>query len=290
MAEKEKEDKTSQNNNAPQKDFGTARDTTQEQMYEKVINSYKETIVHMKWFINLAIMIGLAFVSIGLFFIIYIGVVKTIEINKWEKKADATISTIDTKVNTALKNIEDKGNEKIDYMTRKAKLYLDIVTYWNEAGNALQKGDRETADKFFDKINELGEKERDGETDEDSFKLIPFYDLFKIRAASMTANIPKGDNLFEMSKKEQDEQKKKQLLENVEKAYLKEENRKPGSASYKLACINAYMNNEDECRKWLKKGERGKTLPTKKYAEQDEDLKSVREKDWFKEIKWADKH
>jgi hypothetical protein len=45
--------------------------------------------------------------------------------------------------------------------------------------------------------------------------------------------------------------------------------------------------DEEQCREWLKLGQECKTLPPKKDALADEDLKDMREKDWFKAICWG---
>ena len=43
--------------------------------------------------------------------------------------------------------------------------------------------------------------------------------------------------------------------------------------------------DEKECREWLKVGEKAGTLVTREHAMADDDLASVRGKEWFKEIK-----
>jgi hypothetical protein len=78
-----------------------------------------------------------------------------------------------------------------------------------------------------------------------------------------------------------------ELFERAKIILLKVESIKPGSSSYNLACLSALQNQKDECRKWLKTGEKFGNLPTRKEAEKEEDLKSVRDEDWFKEIKWS---
>jgi hypothetical protein len=64
----------------------------------------------------------------------------------------------------------------------------------------------------------------------------------------------------------------------------KAENIKGGSASYNLACVNALMGNEEDCKKWLQKSKEKGTLPSLKHVNEDKDLDSVRDKQWFKDL------
>jgi len=68
--------------------------------------------------------------------------------------------------------------------------------------------------------------------------------------------------------------------------WVKAEAIKDGSGSYDLACIFALRDDEPNCRKWLETGQEAGTLPTRGHAMKDEDLKNMREKDWFGEIGW----
>ena len=239
----------------------------------------------MKWFISLAITMGLAFVSIGLVFIIYIGVVKTVEIHNWEKKADNTISTIDGKVKDSLTKIEQKGEATIKAISKKAKYYLDLTYYWHSASKALEEGDLITAKKCYKAINQRSETEKSMESDYKDETIAS--NVFQVTVASTSARIPSGSLDFKLAKIEQDEQEKKQLLtsakENLEMGMKKGE----GYAHYELAGIYAYENNEYECRKQLKEGEQKGVLPARKCAETDSDFANMHDKKWFKEIQWA---
>jgi tetratricopeptide (TPR) repeat protein len=79
---------------------------------------------------------------------------------------------------------------------------------------------------------------------------------------------------------------RKALLEKAKEKCLKAESIKRGTGAYNLACANCLLGDEGECRRWLKVGEEEKTLQTREYAMTDEDLESVRNKDWFKAIRW----
>ena len=57
--------------------------------------------------------------------------------------------------------------------------------------------------------------------------------------------------------------------------------------AYDLACIFAIGRGmEKRCWYWLKVGEKAGTLPTRRKAMKDENLISVRDKSWFKAIRW----
>ena len=57
-----------------------------------------------------------------------------------------------------------------------------------------------------------------------------------------------------------------------------------GWGSYDLACIAALTGREDECRKWLEDSRDTGHLPSKQHLEEDTDLDSMRDTDWFKEF------
>ena len=76
------------------------------------------------------------------------------------------------------------------------------------------------------------------------------------------------------------------LLKQAEEKLLKAESIKTGEGAYNLACVYARRGNEDKCQEWLKVGEKAGTLATRENAMADDDLKSVRDKDWFKKLRW----
>ena len=90
--------------------------------------------------------------------------------------------------------------------------------------------------------------------------------------------------LYLAKRKKGEEQKA--LLEKTREKCLKAESIKRGAGAYNLACVNCLLGDEEECRRWLKVGEEEGTLVTRKEAMKDEDLESVRNKEWFKGIRW----
>jgi len=93
--------------------------------------------------------------------------------------------------------------------------------------------------------------------------------------------------LLDWSKKKTGKERKQMLGQAKEKC-LKTESIKPGEGAYNLACVHALLGEEKECQKWLKTGEKAGTLVTREHAMADADLKSVRDKGWFKQIRWSD--
>jgi tetratricopeptide (TPR) repeat protein len=96
-----------------------------------------------------------------------------------------------------------------------------------------------------------------------------------------------GGTLIYLAVHKKDDERKA-LLEKAKERCLKAESIKRGSGAYNLACANCLFGDEEECKRWLKVGEEEKTLPTRELAMKDEDLESVRNKEWFKGIRWKD--
>jgi tetratricopeptide (TPR) repeat protein len=80
--------------------------------------------------------------------------------------------------------------------------------------------------------------------------------------------------------------KKTSLLKQAESVFLKSDTIKKGYSAYNLACVYALLDEEEKGRQWLKVGKEAKTLPPREYAMKDPDFASMRDKDWFKAIRW----
>ena len=76
----------------------------------------------------------------------------------------------------------------------------------------------------------------------------------------------------------------KALFGQAKEKALEAERIKPGAGVYNAACAWARLGEEDECQKWLERCRELGKLPPRKHMEEDEDLESVRDKEWFKEI------
>ncbi len=78
----------------------------------------------------------------------------------------------------------------------------------------------------------------------------------------------------------------KGLLKEAEELLLKGERIKRGSCAYNLARVSCRMDDEEGCKNWLKLAEEEGRLPTIDIAMKDVDLGKVKDKEWFKELKW----
>lgn len=97
----------------------------------------------------------------------------------------------------------------------------------------------------------------------------------------------RGVAFYEKSKMKEGKERI-ELLNRAIEQLLKAESIKRGSGAYNLARVYAFQNNEEECRKWLELGGREGTLPQNKYADNNPYFDSMREKEWFKEIRWSE--
>ncbi len=94
--------------------------------------------------------------------------------------------------------------------------------------------------------------------------------------------------LIEMAKRK-DGGDRARLLEEAKQKCLKAESIEEGSSAYNLACAYALLGDEAGCRRWLETCQRCGTLPRRSQVMADADLESVRDKEWFKQIRWPQK-
>lgn len=95
--------------------------------------------------------------------------------------------------------------------------------------------------------------------------------------------------------------KRQKLLEEAKQKCLLIESIKKGKGAFYMACISAEQRDEKECKYWLKVGEEMNTLPTFDEAVKEGSYKSgifrirsgylanMKNRKWFKEIKWKEK-
>jgi len=76
------------------------------------------------------------------------------------------------------------------------------------------------------------------------------------------------------------------LFERAKEMFLKAESIKKGTGAYNMACISSLEENDRECERWLKIGEKNGTLPTREFAKNDPDLERIRDKEWYNTIRW----
>ena len=71
-------------------------------------------------------------------------------------------------------------------------------------------------------------------------------------------------------------------LDAAKQKLLQAEAIKPGVGSYNLACVSALKGKEYEAQKWLMQCQQQGQLPTREHLNQDHDLDSIRDTDWFR--------
>lgn len=79
-----------------------------------------------------------------------------------------------------------------------------------------------------------------------------------------------------------------QVFDDVVDKFLQAESLKPGSSAYNLACMYGRLPDVRQCRKWLEAAEQAGTLQPLDKAIADPCFRSVRDKEWFKQIRWPD--
>jgi hypothetical protein len=75
-----------------------------------------------------------------------------------------------------------------------------------------------------------------------------------------------------------------EILDQAKQVLAQAERILEGSGSYNLACACALRGEEMECREWLIRSKEKGELPSRKHLQEDSDLDSVRETQWFIEF------
>lgn len=175
--------------------------------------------------------------------------------HEWEKEARDILESIDQKVDTKLKEIDKKANER----KKETEIDRDISPLWNEAGKAYSAGDYETATKIWQEI----------------------YNKYKLESRPFFNNW--GSSLLHWGEQETG-RKQEQLLNQAIEKYLKAESYTEGVAAYNIACCYAMLNKEEECRSWMEIGNKTGRLLSWKLTSTDAHLKKYAGEDWFIKI------
>ena len=179
-----------------------------------------------------------------------------------DAKAKETMYAIKAEAKAGQEEIGKKGNEERQKSLEEAGRQRKIIELFSKGCKAGETKDYETAAECYRQIVEELREENDPDV------YINWTDAL-VHLAKL-----KGGNDAE------------DLLKQAEEKCLKAESIKTGKGAYNLACVYVLLGNEDKCKEWLKVREKVGTLPTRECAMADEDLKSVRDKDWFKKLRW----
>ncbi|MGR9105933.1 MAG: TPR end-of-group domain-containing protein [Gammaproteobacteria bacterium] len=79
-------------------------------------------------------------------------------------------------------------------------------------------------------------------------------------------------------------EEKRTLISEAHSKCLEAERFKAGSASYNLACIASLSDDPENCRRYLESAFKALKIPSAGHLENDQDFKTVRNTDWFKEL------
>lgn len=97
-----------------------------------------------------------------------------------------------------------------------------------------------------------------------------------------------GGALGALAKLEPDPVKKADLFKRAVEVLERGESIQKGSGAYNLACCFALQGDPEQCRHWFEVAEQYGMLPAKAHVVKDSDLESVRDEEWFQDIKWPD--
>ncbi len=92
-----------------------------------------------------------------------------------------------------------------------------------------------------------------------------------------------GANLLAQSRNASPDKAKALKQEALEK-FQESEARKPGLASYNLACIHGTEADLEQCQKYLTQAQQKGFLPPKAHLENDPDMANVHDQEWFQTL------
>jgi len=221
-------------------------------------------------------------------------------------EAKETMLAIKAEAKAGQVEIEKKGNEERQKSSKEAARQRKISELFSKGVKADEAKDYESADDCYRQIvEELKEykdshvyynwgtallklaENKEGTEAEEFFKQAcdKFQKALDIKPYLCEAYNNWGIALSYLAKLKGGKDAE-DLLKQAEEKCLKAESIKTGGSAYNLACIYALRGNEEKCQQWLKVGEKAGTLTTREDAMADDDLKSVRDKDWFKKLRW----
>ena len=233
------------------------------------------------------------------------------------KQAKTTLKEIDIKAQEKLKRIDKLVAGKLEEIEKTSKKQKDesskeferqrkISELFNKGYKADEAKDYETAAEFYRQIVEEQKEDKnshvyynwgtalsklatskEGTEAEELFKQAcdKYQKAIEIKPDLCEAYNNWGLALLYLAKSKKGPEAEK-LFNQAKEKCLKAESLKTGNAAYNLACVYAYRGDEDKCQEWLKVAEKAETLATREHAMADDDLKSFRDKDWFKKLRW----